>query len=66
MSGLTDKVIEFKDGSIKEYLGDIEYFLGKKKMDNMRSVELQKSETSSSDQNTSISGKKMILNNPEN
>ena len=62
LSGLTDKVIEFKDGSIKEYLGDIEYFLGKKKMDNMRSVELQKSETSSSDQNTSISGKK---NDPE-
>ncbi len=43
LSGLTDKVIEFKDGNTKEYLGDIEYFLDKKKMDNMRSVELQKS-----------------------
>ncbi|MBP6236480.1 MAG: ABC-F family ATP-binding cassette domain-containing protein [Saprospiraceae bacterium] len=46
LSDLTNKVIEFKDGSTKEYLGDIEYFLGKKKMDNMRSVELQKSESS--------------------
>jgi len=44
LSGLTNKVIEFKDGSTKEYLGDIEYFLDKKKMDNMRSVELQKSD----------------------
>ncbi len=44
LSGLTNKVIEFKDGSTHEYLGDIEYFLDKKKMDNMRSVELQKSE----------------------
>ncbi|MCZ2101089.1 MAG: ABC-F family ATP-binding cassette domain-containing protein [Chitinophagales bacterium] len=44
LAGLTDKVIEFKEGSTKEYLGDIEYFLGKKKMDNMREVDLQKSE----------------------
>lgn len=43
LSGLTSKVIEFKDGGIKEYLGDVEYFLDKKKLDNMRSVELQKS-----------------------
>jgi ATP-binding cassette subfamily F protein 3 len=43
LSGLTHKVVEFKDGNIKEYLGDVEYFLDKKKMDNMRSVELQKS-----------------------
>lgn len=48
LSDLTNKVIEFKDGSTKEYLGDIEYFLSKKKMDNMRSVELQKSESSES------------------
>jgi len=45
LAGLTDKVVEFKDGSIKEYLGDIEYFLSRKKMDNMREVDLQKSET---------------------
>ena len=43
LSGLTHKVFEFKDGSTHEFLGDIEYFLDKKKMDNMRSVELQKS-----------------------
>lgn len=48
LAGLTSKVIEFKDGSTKEFLGDIEYFLSKKKMDNMRSVELQKTENSDS------------------
>ncbi len=30
LAGLTDKVYEFKDGKIKEYLGDIQYFLDKK------------------------------------
>lgn len=42
LRGLTDKVIEFKDGQLKEYLGDIEYYLDKKQLDNMRAVELQK------------------------
>jgi ATP-binding cassette subfamily F protein 3 len=52
LGGLTDKVIEFKDGNTKEFLGDINYFLGKKKMDNMREVDMQKtvSEASSSSQ----------------
>ncbi|HMT54355.1 MAG TPA: ATP-binding cassette domain-containing protein, partial [Saprospiraceae bacterium] len=48
LSGLTSKVIEFKDGSTREYLGDIEYFLSKKNMDNMRSVELQKTDNEES------------------
>ncbi len=47
LAGLTDKVIEFKDGATHEFLGDIEYFLSKKKMDNMREVDLQKSEIKS-------------------
>lgn len=47
LAGLTDKVIEFKDGTTHEFLGDIEYFLSKKKMDNMREVDLQKSEIKS-------------------
>jgi ATP-binding cassette subfamily F protein 3 len=42
LRGLTDKVIEFKDHKLKEYLGDIDYFLQKRAMDNMRSVELDK------------------------
>ncbi|MDF1699092.1 MAG: ABC-F family ATP-binding cassette domain-containing protein [Saprospiraceae bacterium] len=45
LSGLTDKVIEFKDQKLNEYLGDIEYYLNKRKLDDMRAVELQKSTT---------------------
>ncbi len=40
LSGLTDKVIEFRDKKLKEYLGDINYYLEKKKMDDMRAVEM--------------------------
>ncbi len=39
LGGLTEKVYEFKDSHIKEYLGDINYFLEKHNLDNMREVE---------------------------
>jgi len=42
LKGMTDKVIEFRDGELYEHLGDIEYFLSKREMDNMRDVELSK------------------------
>ncbi|MEM9547891.1 MAG: ABC-F family ATP-binding cassette domain-containing protein [Bacteroidota bacterium] len=46
LSDLTDKVIEFKDRKLHEYLGDIEYYLDKRKLEDMRAVELQKSKES--------------------
>jgi len=39
LSELTDRTIEFRDGHLKEYLGDINYFLEKRQLDNMRDVE---------------------------
>jgi ATP-binding cassette subfamily F protein 3 len=39
LSGLTDRTIEFRDGHLKEYLGDVNYFLEKRQLDNMRDVE---------------------------
>ncbi|MEC8831676.1 MAG: ATP-binding cassette domain-containing protein, partial [Bacteroidota bacterium] len=39
LQGLTDRVYEFKDGGIKEYLGDIDFYLEQRKMDDFRSVE---------------------------
>ena len=41
LQGMTEKVFEFKDEKIKEYLGDINYFLEKHNLDNMREVEKQ-------------------------
>jgi ATP-binding cassette subfamily F protein 3 len=39
LSELTTRTIEFRDGHLKEYLGDVNYFLEKRKLDNMRDVE---------------------------
>jgi ATP-binding cassette subfamily F protein 3 len=42
LAGLTNKVYEFKNQNITEYLGDINYFLEKKKMDDMREIQTLK------------------------
>ena len=39
LQGLTKTVYEFKDGHIKEYLGDIDYYLSTHNIDNLREVE---------------------------
>jgi len=43
LAGLTDRTIEFRDHKLHEHLGDINFFLERRQMDNMRSVELEKS-----------------------
>lgn len=39
LQGLTDRVYEFKDGNIKEYLGDIDFYLGQRKAEDFRKIE---------------------------
>jgi ATP-binding cassette, subfamily F, member 3 len=39
LSDLTDKTIEFRDHKLHEHLGDINYFLEKRALDDMRDVE---------------------------
>ena len=39
LQGLTSTVYEFKDEKIKKYLGDIDYYLDKRQVDNLREVE---------------------------
>ena len=39
LQGLTNKVYEFKDQMIKEYLGDIDYYLEQRNVENLREVE---------------------------
>ena len=39
LQGLTNKVYEFKDHHIKEYLGDINYFLEERNLQNLREAE---------------------------
>ncbi len=45
LKSLTDKTIEFRDKKLYEHLGDIEYFLEKRKLENMREVELKKNQS---------------------
>ena len=39
LQGLSNKVYEFKDGGLKEYLGDIDYFLAEKQAEDFRGIE---------------------------
>lgn len=39
LQGLTDTVYEFKDQNIKEYLGDIDFFLEQRNLENLREAE---------------------------
>ncbi|MGY5846400.1 ABC-F family ATP-binding cassette domain-containing protein [Salegentibacter sp. HM20] len=39
LQGLTNKVYEFRNKKIKEYLGDIDFYLDQRKMEDMRAVE---------------------------
>jgi ATP-binding cassette subfamily F protein 3 len=41
LSDLTQRTIEFRDHKLTEYLGDVNYFLEKRKLDNMREVEMR-------------------------
>ncbi|MFK8162990.1 MAG: ABC-F family ATP-binding cassette domain-containing protein [Lewinella sp.] len=43
LAGLTERTIEFRDHKLYEHLGDINFYLEKRKIDNMRAVELEKS-----------------------
>jgi ATP-binding cassette subfamily F protein 3 len=41
LQGIIGKVYEFKDKKLKEYLGDIDYYLEEKKLENLRHIELK-------------------------
>lgn len=42
LKGLTEQVVEFRDQKLKTYLGDIEYFLGQRSIQDIRTLELEK------------------------
>ncbi len=45
LQGLTNRVYEFKDKKIKEYLGDIDFYLEQRKVDDFRAIEKEKNKT---------------------
>ncbi|MGK0390885.1 MAG: ATP-binding cassette subfamily F protein 3 [Maribacter sp.] len=45
LKGMTTKTIEFRDEKLHEYLGDVDYYLAKRKLENMRAAEKRTKET---------------------
>jgi ATP-binding cassette subfamily F protein 3 len=39
LDGLVDRICEFRDGGVREYLGDIWYFLEKRKVESLQEIE---------------------------
>ena len=58
LQGLTDKVYEFKNKNIKEYLGDIDFYLEQRAVANFREMEQQK-ETLSAPTKTAANAEKL-------
>ncbi len=56
LDGMVDKVYEFRDGGVREYLGGIYYFLEKRKIESLQELERKAVETPTAERETS-SGK---------
>ncbi|MDC7994316.1 ABC-F family ATP-binding cassette domain-containing protein [Altibacter sp. HG106] len=53
LQGLSERVYEFKDHKIKEYLGDIDYFLEQRNLQNLREAEKREQQKKEVPQKTS-------------
>ncbi len=54
LQGLTNKVYEFKNRKIKEYLGDVDYYLEQRKAQDFRAIEKKQKETKIKEANTTV------------
>jgi len=68
LKGLTNKVYEFKDERIKEYLGDIDFYLEQRNIENLRDIEkreIVKKQVDKTESKQSYQGQKKLksLNN---
>ncbi|RRA95361.1 ABC-F family ATP-binding cassette domain-containing protein [Paenimyroides viscosum] len=60
LQGMTDKVYEFKDQKIKEYLGDINYFLEERNASDMRDFEQKKDPNTQAKQEVEVKQQKSL------
>lgn len=66
LSGLVSKVFEFRDGDVKEHIGGVYEFLERRKLENLKELEVKKAEAKNESSNDGISeGKKQWLNKKE-
>ncbi|MBO5733231.1 MAG: ABC-F family ATP-binding cassette domain-containing protein [Alistipes sp.] len=52
LDGLVDRIYEFRDGGVKEYLGDIWYFLEKRKVESLAEIERHDKPTAQADKSS--------------
>ena len=58
LDGLVDRIYEFRDGGVREYLGDIWYFLEKRKVESLQDIERHdRPATSSKNMESATAGK---------
>lgn len=57
LDGLVDKVYEFRDGAVHEYLGGIYYFLEKRKLDSLQEIERHDAPRKSEEKPKAAAGK---------
>ena len=57
LDGLVDRIYEFRDGGVREYLGDIWYFLEKRKIESLQEIERKDRTTSEKSIDTPNAGK---------
>ena len=58
LDGLVDRIYEFRDGGVREYLGDIWYFLEKRKVESLQDIERHdRPATSSKNTESATAGK---------
>ncbi len=66
LSGLVSKVFEFRDGDVKEHIGGVYEFLERRKLENLKELEVKKAEAKNENSSDSISGgKKQWLDKKE-
>jgi len=69
LQGLADKIFEFRNGQIKEFLGNIDEYLTERQKQNLREVELEKSEAkiekNKAENSPKIQIKEPIINDKE-
>ena len=57
LDGLVNRIYEWRDGGVKEYLGGIYYFLEKRKLDSLQEIERKDAPTESAQPKANSSGK---------
>ena len=57
LDGMVDRIYEFRDGGVKEYLGGIYYFLEKRKVESLQEIERKDTPTATATAKESSTGK---------